>query len=335
MARKGLLSSITSARLPTTEMLATSSTMDARAAYANRGASRAMMQSLEEMAEQSKLLASGEVVVELDPNLIDDSFISDRVEDDDEEFAALKQAIEERGQLQPILVRPHPYTTGRHMVVFGHRRRRAAKELGKPVRAIIRALDDVSHIVAQGQENAQRSNLSFIEKARFAESLRVLGHNTQTILAAIGADKTLLSRMLAVIDGVPSEVLEALGAAKTVGRDRWEDLKKMLASHPTRAETARAVVRSEDFLKHESQARFGYLVERIKKAHRPAPKAKASAGQWTPSDSRVVASYQNTGRTFSLSLKSKDAGEFGEFISTNLEKLYRDFREAKPRNQGD
>lgn len=334
MARKGLLSSITAAALPATEMSATSPTMDARAAYANRGASRAMMQSLEEMAEQSKLLASGEVVIELDPDLIDNSFVSDRVEDDEEEFAALKQAIEERGQLQPILVRPHPHAAGRHMVVFGHRRRRAAKELGKPVRAIIRTLDDVSHIVAQGQENAQRSNLSFIEKARFAQSLRMLGHDTQTILAAIGVDKTLLSRMLAVVDTIPNEVLEALGAAKAIGRDRWEDLKKVLASHPTRAETARTVVRSEDFLQHDGQARFGYLVERIKKAHRPAPKAKTSVGQWVPSDSRVAASYRNTGRTFSLLLKSKDASEFGEFISTNLEKLYRDFREAKPGNQG-
>ena len=38
----------------------------------------------------------------------------------------------------------------------------------------------------------------------------------------------LLSRMLSVTETVPRAVLEAIGAAKGIGRDRWEELKKLV-----------------------------------------------------------------------------------------------------------
>lgn len=307
---------------------------EARALYANRGASRAMKQSIEEMADQVKLIADGEVVVELDPDLVDSSFVADRVDDDEEAFALLKDGIAREGQLQPILVRPHPEIAGRHMIVFGHRRHRVARELGKRVRAVIRSLDDAAHIVAQGQENARRANLSFIEKARFADSLRKLGQDRAIIMAAVSVDDTVVARMFTLVEVIPQEVLEALGAARGVGRPRWEDLKQLIA-HPAKRETAIAIVQSADFDQTPASDRFNFLVDRLKKAHRRPQKARAAEGQWTPTDNRVAANFKNTGRTFSLSLKSKDAGEFGNFISSNLEKLYRDFRTTKDRNNGD
>ena len=42
---------------------------------------------------------------------------------------------------------------GRYMIVFGHRRTRVAKELGVPVRAVVKKLEEIAHIIAQGQEN--------------------------------------------------------------------------------------------------------------------------------------------------------------------------------------
>lgn len=333
MARKGLL--MRAIEAPAEGVSGPLSPIqEARALYANRGASRAMKQSIEEMADKVRLIADGEVVVELDPDLVDSSFVADRVHDDEEAFALLKEGIAKQGQLQPILVRPHPEVAGRHMIVFGHRRHRVAKELGKRVRAVIRSLDDVAHIVAQGQENARRANLSYIEKARFADSLRKLGHDRAIIMAAVSVDDTVVARMLTLIEMIPHVVLEALGAARGIGRPRWEDLKQLIA-HPTKRETAIAIVNSAEFDQTPIADRFNFLVDRLKKAHRAPKKARAAEGQWTPPDNRVAANFKNTGRTFSLSLKSKDAGEFGNFISSNLEKLYRDFRETKDRNQGD
>ncbi|MFC7555837.1 ParB/RepB/Spo0J family partition protein [Pseudoroseomonas wenyumeiae] len=60
-------------------------------------------------------------------------------------------------------MRPHPTEPGRFQVAFGHRRLRAARDLAKPVRAVVRPLSDRELVLAQGQENSARANLSFIE----------------------------------------------------------------------------------------------------------------------------------------------------------------------------
>jgi ParB family transcriptional regulator, chromosome partitioning protein len=78
-----------------------------------------MILSIEEMAENAKKMIAGEVIVSLDPNLLDGSFVSDRIEDDDADFALFCEGIEREGQLQPILVRPHPEVEGRHATAFG------------------------------------------------------------------------------------------------------------------------------------------------------------------------------------------------------------------------
>jgi ParB family chromosome partitioning protein len=331
--RKNLLASVTG-----TGSSQSSSENQARAGYAGRGASRSMRLSIEEMAENAKKLISGEAIVSLDPNLVDESFVSDRVdriEEDKEEFALFRDGIEKDGQLQPILVRPHPAVSGRYMIVFGHRRTRAARELGIPVRAVVRDLEEIAHIVAQGQENSRRADLSFIEKALFARKLQNMGQTKETIKSALSIDDTLLSRMLSVVDVVPPAVIEALGAAKSIGRDRWEELKKLLV-HPRKAEQALTAISSDDFRSKDSAGRFAHLLSELKRAGSRTRKAAGTAGTgaWAPDDKRVAASFRNTGKTFSLSLTSKDAGEFGHFISSSLEDLYRAFKEAKSRNKG-
>ena len=124
--------------------------------------------------EIEKKLAAGQTVVELDTTLIDPSFVSDRMPISDEALSDLVEAIGESTQLSPILVRPHPETPGRYQTAFGHRRVRAVAILGIPVRAIVRELTDEEMVVAQGQENHARKDLSYIEKALFAQRLE--GH---------------------------------------------------------------------------------------------------------------------------------------------------------------
>ena len=327
--RKNLLASITAASPGAIES-------NSRAGYAGRGASRSMMLSIEDMAEDAKKLVSGEAIVSLDPSLVDGSFVSDRVEDDESDFAQLREGIEKDGQLQPILVRPHPEASGRFMIVFGHRRTRAARELGRPVRAVVRDVAEIAHIIAQGQENSRRADLSFIEKALFARKLESMGQTKETIRSALSIDDTLLSRMLSILEIVPAAVIEALGAARSVGRDRWEELKKLLAQ-PKKIQQALSVVSSEEFQSKDGAGRFAHLLADLK---RTGPRSRKAAqpkkfGSWAPEDKRVAASFRDTGKTFSLSLTSKDAGEFGQFISSNLEDLYRAFKDTKSRNPGD
>src|SRR5687767_12572343 len=72
------------------------------------GAVGAMSRSLGNIAsavDQARaLIASGEAVVELPPDRIDSSFISDRLPDTGEPFDQLMEAIRTTGQKSPILV---------------------------------------------------------------------------------------------------------------------------------------------------------------------------------------------------------------------------------------
>lgn len=327
--RKNLLAGIAAASSGAVEP-------QSRAGYAGRGASRSMMLSIEDMAEDAKKLVSGEAIVSLDPSLIDDSFVSDRVEDDEGDFAQLRVGIEKDGQLQPILVRPHPSANGRFMIVFGHRRTRAARELGRPVRAVVREVAEIAHIIAQGQENSRRADLSFIEKALFARKLQSMGQTKDTIRSALSVDDTLLSRMLSILEIVPPAVIEALGAARSVGRDRWEELKKLL-TQPKKMQQALSAIASEEFQSKDGAGRFAHLLVELKRVGQGSrkPPQRGQIGSWAPDDKRVAATFRASGKTFSLSLTSKDAGEFGQFLSSNLEDLYRAFKDTKSRNPGD
>lgn len=123
---------------------------------------------MERANDLERQLAEGQTIVEIDTDLIDGSFVTDRLEIDPIELGQLIEQIREHGQQVPILVRPHPESNGRYQVAYGHRRLAATKELGIKVRAVIRQLTDDQLVVSQGQENSARTNLSYIERALFA-----------------------------------------------------------------------------------------------------------------------------------------------------------------------
>ncbi|SIR21698.1 chromosome partitioning protein, ParB family [Rhizobium sp. RU20A] len=306
----------------------------ARSEYTRRGASRSMLQSLDELAENSMRMLEGETVVSLDPELLEGSFVADRIGDDEADYAILREAIRQSGQSTPILVRPHPETPGRYMIVFGHRRARAARDLGMPVRAVVKPLEDIAHVVTQGQENTARSDLTFIEKALFAAKLLSSGMSKDVAKAALSIDDTLLSRMLSVAETVPASVIEAVGAAKGVGRDRWEELKKLIQT-PAQAARAQAVLTSDEFKEAAVEDRFNHLLAELKTARRPKRKeGTPSVRRFEVAEKAVAVSTRSSSKTFTIELTSKDARHFGAFVSEQLEALYKAFQ-AKQSDTGD
>ncbi|MGV4791687.1 plasmid partitioning protein RepB [Rhizobium sp. F40D2] len=294
--------------------------------YAIKGASKSILSSIDELAARADRLLEGETIVELDPDLIDASFVRDRIEDDEQEFGQLLLAIRDRGQDSPILVRPHPMLTGRYMVVFGHRRLRAARALGRTVRAVVKELKDSDHLVAQGQENSARANLSFFERAMFASEIARLqldGDNA-IVLSALSVDRATLSKMLAVAS-MPGEVLESVGAAKGIGRDRWYELKTLL-ERPSNLAKALAFLKSDEFGAKSGDDRFNALLAHIKATGRPVPSKSVSTSKWVSEDRYVTADLKSDGRTFTVALRAKDAMAFGDFLSENLTDLYKAYR---------
>lgn len=99
-----------------------------------------------------------------------------------------------QGQQAPILVRSHPDRAGHYQIVAGRRRVLAMWDLGHPVLALVRQLDDLGYVLAQGWENTARRDLSFIEKTYFAHQLALAGYERWVICDALSVNKTLVSR---------------------------------------------------------------------------------------------------------------------------------------------
>lgn len=302
--------------------------------YATKGATRSLLNSIDEMASQADQLLAGETIVELEPDLIDDSFAKDRVALDDEEyveeFQRVLEALRERGQDTPVLVRPHPSTPGRYMLVFGHLRRRAAVQLGRKVRAVIKEMTDRDHVIAQGQENNGRANTSFIEKAVFAAEInnRHFDDDNSTVMAALGADKSTLSKMLAVA-GLPEELLKRIGRAKRIGRDRWYELK-LLLDKPSNLDEALRFIATPDVASLPSDQRFDALFAHLKtKKVTARPKAGPARASWAPADGRLAAEVTADGKKYTLALKARgpDARAFGDYLTEHLDRLYEEFRQ--------
>tara|TARA_Y100000815_G_scaffold274728_1_gene309795 strand:- start:79 stop:1074 length:996 start_codon:yes stop_codon:yes gene_type:complete len=324
MARKHLLANI---GVQPTKPAESAEKGESRVEYARRGASRSMMQSLDDLAENSMRVLEGDVVVSLDPETLDPSPYQDRIGEDLAKDQELLEAIKEAGQHQPVLVRPNPSDGTRYIIVFGHRRVRVAKKLGQKVRAVIKPLEEIAHVIAQGQENSARDDLSFIEKSLYARRLQESGIDKSTIKSALTIDDTLLSRMLSVAETVPAAVLDALGAAKGIGRDRWEDLKKIVQV-PAKSNQALELVQSDAFAELEEGDRFSFLIERLKTSGTRKPKKQPPAEKaWNLSGDAVKVYTKDSGKAFTLALKSKDASRFGAYLSSRLERLYQDFQE--------
>ncbi|MCO5164737.1 MAG: plasmid partitioning protein RepB [Mesorhizobium sp.] len=299
--------------------------------YTPKGASRSILNSLDEIAARADKLTEGETIVELDPDLIDDSFVRDRRNHDEQEFNELLEAIRTNGQDSPILVRPHPTASGRYMTVFGHRRRRVAKALGRKVRAIVKEMQDREHVLSLGHENSARANVPFIERALFAADLARLRYDDDnaTILSALSIDRTTLSKMLSVAT-IPESILAAVGEAKNVGRDRWYELKLQL-DNPTKLAAALSAVEEEEFLALSSDVRFESLVKRLKSAGtKKRVSTEVNKRNWVPKDNTLSADIVADGKRFTLAIKARsgDARAFGDFLSENLDNLYEAFRQG-------
>lgn len=303
-----------------------------RADYARRGASRAMQRSLGDIAENAKLVVDGDVIVSLDPDTIEPSFFVDRIEENDQEFSVLLNAIKRDGyNSSPILVRPHFEEKNRYMIVYGHRRWKVANKLGIKVRAVIKTIEDIGHVIAQGQENSVRSNLSFIEKSMAATKLESMGQTRETIKTALSVDDALLSRMISVTATIDSKIILAIGAAKKIGRDRWEEMKRLIAN-PQVFKIALEEVQTPEFDGLSSNERFEMLLKKLKQTGRSAKcrdRTSVNKSTWTAMDRSMAASIYRSKTGFQLKISSDSAGEFGDYIAQNLDRILAEFKSEK------
>ena len=269
------------------------------------GAIGAVSQSLAELR--------GRALVEVPADMIDDAGLTDRLDEDPAGMAELVRSIEVYGQQVPVMLRHSPNYEGRYEVVFGRRRVQALKALKQPVRAMLRDLPDRELIIAQGQENAARKDLSFIEKANFARQMSEMKFDRKTICDALHIDKTVVSRMLQVAEAIPPALVRAIGAAPAAGRDRWLALAKRIDDRPEKALVALADG-------SDSDARFPAVFEALAPDRSPPAPPRAIVAD----DGSPLAEVVRRGDRTTLTLTGRDG--FADWLESRLAQLHDEFR---------
>lgn len=276
--------------------------------------------------EIERRLSEGLAVVELDAASVEPSFVQDRMQAD---ITGLLDSIREQGQQVPILVRPHPEEPGRYQVAFGHRRLRAVSALGLPIKAVVRDLSDEQLVVAQGQENNEREDLTFIEKARFAHRLNKQ-FSRDIVIAAMSIDKSNLSKMLLLVDALPPELIDAIGAAPGVGRPNWQQLAELFEKTAAPANIL-AFATSKEVQALPSPDRFKAVMGHLKprRAARGLPDVMS-----TPDGDRLAQVVQSKSK-IEITIDRKATPDFAAFVLERLPALYQAHRAQTKREQGD
>lgn len=313
MARKHLLSDLIPAKLSADNSHEgeTPAPETGSAALLGRGAIGAVSRSIEMLKSQS--------ISEIDPDLIDAPDVTDRLEESEEQFQEFADQIREHGQQVPILVRPHPTAEGRYQIAYGRRRLRAVKAAGRLVKAAIRQLTNDELVLAQGQENSARKDLSYIEKALYAVELESRGYSRHVIMAALGSDKAAVSHMISTASRIPADIIRMIGPAPKAGRDRWVELANRM-ERKAAVETARVLL--EGPLKGKSSDdRFVKVFEGLA----PTKVKTARTRIWTADDGVKAAQYKDDTKSLTLIINKQAAPEFGDFLMANLPELYRSY----------
>jgi len=198
---------------------------------------------IEELEAQ---LASGEVVLQLDPKRVRPTAFKNR--DDrslstaDESFDNLKIDIRAVGNRAPIEVRSLAGVPGfEYEIVSGHRRHAACLQLdeeiagGFRVRALIvdAAKDPVELVKGMHRENFLRENPSPYEYGMlYVAAMKAGVFQTQADLAqAVGSNPTSVSHHIQLVE-LPAEVLAAFGDPRSISV-RWiKDLTRALKERP-------------------------------------------------------------------------------------------------------
>lgn len=284
------------------------------------------LKSLSDEADEARTLraqlASGTQVVEIDPHLIDPSFVRDRLDEPaGDDFEAFKASLEENGQQVPVLVRPRPDQEGRYQAAYGHRRVAALRALNRPVKAIVRDLTDEQLIVAQGKENTDRRDLSFIERALFAARLEDRGFARTALIAALSVQKGNLSTMISVARSIPEELIVAIGAAPKVGRPRWEQLAGLIAEADQRW---REAISDPGFADVSSDAKFERVLKAVSSRSR-----KTASHIVKGANGHQVARVQRGKNQVRLTIENRHAPEFGAYLIEQLPEIYAAFQRRR------
>ena len=129
----------------------------------------------------------------------------------EEDLQDLAASIQQKGILQPLIVRADD--KGRYQIVAGERRWRAAQRAQlHEVPAIVRVLTAPEVLELAIIENVQRADLSPLEEARgYQQLIDRFGHTQDQIAKALGKSRSHIANLLRLL-GLPDDVQTLLAS---------------------------------------------------------------------------------------------------------------------------
>ena len=137
----------------------------------------------------------------------------------EEALAELAASIEDRGVIQPIIVRPHGH---RFQIVAGERRWRAAQKARlHEIPAIVREFNDEETLEIALLENIQRQDLNAIEEAQaYRRLVEDYSHTQEELGKLVHKSRSHIANLLRLLD-LPPKVQLLVGAGElTMGHAR-------------------------------------------------------------------------------------------------------------------
>ncbi|MEW5759083.1 MAG: ParB/RepB/Spo0J family partition protein [Candidatus Omnitrophota bacterium] len=174
-----------------------------------------------ERMDSTEITSEGKNVIYLKLDQIKPNPFQPRQNFDSEGITELKNSIQEKGLIQPILVR----NAGTHYeIIAGERRYRAAKELNlTEIPVIIKDAKDQESLELALIENIQRQNLNPVEEARAYQKLLDDFSLTQEQIGKMtGKSRATIANVLRILnlpDGIQDEIRKgniSLGHAKVL-----------------------------------------------------------------------------------------------------------------------
>jgi ParB family chromosome partitioning protein len=195
-----------------------------------------------------------------------------RREFDPERLRELAHSIQEKGILEPLIVRP--LENEAYELIAGERRLRAAELAGHDtVPALIREFQGLESLEVALIENLQRENLNPVEEARAYQRLaEEFGRTHAEISTEVGKDRTTVTNLLRLLR-LPAQILDMVSRGTlSAGHAR------VLLSVGDQEEQIRLA---------ETMAREGWSVRQGERYLAAATQTRVRVGQRETSDSRA------------------------------------------------
>lgn len=272
-------------------------------------------------------------ILSLDPSKIDRSPYQDRFNSDQEaeaELDALKFSISSEGQKIPVLVRPHPTKPDHYQLAYGHRRLAAIQSLmadaERPetvkIKAHVRNLTDRQLIEEQAVENGVRENLTWIEQAMWAVQLKEAGLSHRAICPVLALSEAAVSHLFRVTSVIPTDIIFAIGRAKSVGRPKWTALAELLKDD-SKIAAVRKILGTADFQSKDGAGRIGMAIDSANGIIATEPEGSPEAVNFALGE-RLFGRMKSSSSGTTITIPKKEDA-FARWLAKRMPELVREY----------